>query len=520
MIGAAGSGDADMLRRILAEDPRKLKEKDAKGKTPLMWASMNCRVSAVKVLLDAGADVAATDAEGLTALALACSDNIETIGLLLKAKSDPDIHAKNGAMPLAIVITQDRPEVALLLIEAGASVHAKDKWGYEAICLAVNKHLDDVVKALLAHGADPNYMQPETVWPVIMEPIIANKPEFLGILLDAGANVRVKDANKMTPLMYARSARIVKLLLGAGAEVDAIDAFGLHALHYIAPNGEKAAIDLVGNGSATMRYVEKMTKDFTVIAVFAKQREEVASYFAQQAAYYFPASIEYLGLVPDDVFGEDARERRIVIVCSEASGSAYWTPGSINLFSKHISNPAIKQNYVSVVYHELGHNYFRGGSEIAWFIEGVNSYLPIAAAEAGLLDPAKLPVEGIRGIWNFGNTKTDGDRPCIEDFKNTNFSYFYSKSFKIQHIIFKELGNAKYRAFVRAVLDEVFMNPKTSSEDCERIIGLLEKQKAIDWKTMLQGWVFPGKYVKYTPASFGDMNKNKIPDIDEMKADT
>ena len=93
------------------------------GSTPLLFAARQGDVDTARALLDAGADVNATAAAGMSALVVAAHSNHGALGAFLLSR---------GADPNA----------------AGA--------GYTALQAAVLRGNLELVKALLASGADPN----------------------------------------------------------------------------------------------------------------------------------------------------------------------------------------------------------------------------------------------------------------------------------------------------------------------------------------------------------------------------
>ena len=59
-------------------------------------------------------------------------------------------------VPLHFALTCAQPKVAVALIEAGADPNRRNRQGQTALIVAVNKGYTEVVRALLAKGADPN----------------------------------------------------------------------------------------------------------------------------------------------------------------------------------------------------------------------------------------------------------------------------------------------------------------------------------------------------------------------------
>jgi Ankyrin repeats (many copies) len=59
-------------------------------------------------------------------------------------------------VPLHFALASARPKVAVALIEAGADPNSRNREGQTALIVAVNRGYTEVVRALLAKGADPN----------------------------------------------------------------------------------------------------------------------------------------------------------------------------------------------------------------------------------------------------------------------------------------------------------------------------------------------------------------------------
>jgi ankyrin repeat protein len=78
-----------------------VRSKNPTGNTPLHAAVAGKRHELVELLVEAGADVNAQDADGWTPLNLAAHEGIpETVSLLLANRADPTIPANNGQTPV------------------------------------------------------------------------------------------------------------------------------------------------------------------------------------------------------------------------------------------------------------------------------------------------------------------------------------------------------------------------------------------------------------------------------------
>ncbi len=151
-----------------------------------------------------------------------------------------------------------------------------------------------------------------------------------------------------------------------------------------------------------------------------------------------------------------------------------------------VSRPAL-------LFHEVGHFWFYTNP---WLNEGIASFLPIACANDRVLHLQQAELNSIWRHWGIHDGPNDADRPTESDFRKdggNSFLLWYNKTFKIQYIIFTELGAEGYKKFVAAVA----AHPATVTTNSDAL-SLLASVKKADWKNILSGWVFAGPYTKYT----------------------
>jgi ankyrin repeat protein len=109
-----------------------------------------------------------------------------------------------------------------------------DEDGITPLMHAVGDDQPNVVRFLLQHGADPNLTREGSGGALIDSIWVANDPVIANMLLDAGANIDQRTLGKKeTALMVAArldKPTFVKLLVNRGANLDAVNADGDTAL--------------------------------------------------------------------------------------------------------------------------------------------------------------------------------------------------------------------------------------------------------------------------------------------------
>ena len=220
---------------------------DANRQTPLMIAAAFGSVEALQTLLDAGADVKASSAFGLTALHLAAGD-IRKVRLLVDHGAD--IHAKSqmGRTPLLVAAySNGASESVKFLLGKGADMNAADASQISPLIAAASVNDTTAAKLLLERGADVNIRaNSPAAASALMAAAHNGNLELTRLLLSRHPSVTItSDFNKqkvtngfiqfgaVTALHMASlsgNPDVVKELLAAGAPVDAEDVRGMTPL--------------------------------------------------------------------------------------------------------------------------------------------------------------------------------------------------------------------------------------------------------------------------------------------------
>lgn len=170
---------------------------------------------------------------------------VEAVRLFLAAGMSPDTEDQ-GYTALLEATRRGHEKTALELIEAGARVDAKDPYGVSALMFSFIAGSGDAALKLMEKGAAVNDRDIDGRTALIEALTTENDipTGVIRILIGKGAGVNVRIAGGITPLMIAVSydPEIVRILLEAGADVNAKDEIGASVLHMAKDNPENAKI--------------------------------------------------------------------------------------------------------------------------------------------------------------------------------------------------------------------------------------------------------------------------------------
>jgi ankyrin repeat protein len=276
---AARLGDARAVEALLQQG-LDVDGRGTDGTPALHWAVRVNDKAMVDLLLAAGADVNAANRYGQAPIHVAVQyRHVDMLRALVDAGADIEAADASGEPPLVFATRVGAAEIVEELLGLGAEVDARDSvYGQTALMLAVREEHSDLVPRLLASGADVNaqslaseemrFILPAEVpvgtskgvginrmgWPDrgARQPIAGAKTPLLNatrqgnlaltrLLVEAGADTEIADANGITPLINAiinhsvvnvnRTAqsdhlKIAQYLVEAGANVNAQDWYG------------------------------------------------------------------------------------------------------------------------------------------------------------------------------------------------------------------------------------------------------------------------------------------------------
>lgn len=230
---AAALGSPDVTR-LLLEHGAKPEAKDAHGMTPLQTAYLWGRHAAVAVLLNHKRFQEYHDpgevSEDQPLLLAVQRGNAKTVDSLLRHDADPNVRDRDGTS-LFHAVSQRRIDICHLLLAKKADVNYVVPGSYSALIEAVQVGDVDIVNLLLDHQADTEKTEADAGesgngngWRRTALHVAAchNERELVRVLLAHGANPNVCDSDGWTSVWaaaYFGHADIVRLLIDAEADI-------------------------------------------------------------------------------------------------------------------------------------------------------------------------------------------------------------------------------------------------------------------------------------------------------------
>ena len=220
----------------------------------LVSAAAERDTAAVRALLDAGIDVDAARADGVTALLWAAHwDDLALADLLVRAGADVTAADDHGVTPLARAAENASLAMVEKLLAAGGDPNATQTSGLTPLMTAARTGNAQVVEALLRAGADVTAATIATQSTALMWAVSEGHGDVVRLLLAHGAPPHASTAKGFTPLMYAArngDIPLAELLLAAGVDVNDLSADGTHVLPYAIVSGQdQFALFLLAQGA-------------------------------------------------------------------------------------------------------------------------------------------------------------------------------------------------------------------------------------------------------------------------------
>jgi ankyrin repeat protein len=218
------------------KDPNCKTEEDAW--TPLWIAACHGHSDITRMLLDAGANVNATNRKGCTALREASQIGAtEVVRLLLEHSANVDLapHDFQDA-PLIVAAAKDHIEVVKLLLAAGANVRAQQSGGWSPLHYALMNKNEEMATRILEYSPNVNASTLACLRPLHLA-ALAGLTDIATRLLDLGSEIEARDTGDLTALRVAVQAGkldTVKMLVERGGRTDVVAESDGHSLTDVA----------------------------------------------------------------------------------------------------------------------------------------------------------------------------------------------------------------------------------------------------------------------------------------------
>ncbi len=346
LMTCARTGEPKTVKALLVHGADAKAKEPAHDQTALMWAAAQTHPEAVAMLIEFGADVWARSRAyeqtvvgeetqragreelnytvirggGTPLLFAARNGDAESVKLLLAAGTSADDSLPDGTSALVLAAHSGQTDAAIALLDKGADPNTMGV-GYTALHAAVLRSDLKLVKALLAHRADPNLrmtkgtpVRRDTTDFNLLAPLIGStpyllaakflEPEIMQALVAGGADPKLTMPNGATPLMLAagmgsgfeRSRRgiavidfgkvepetqvleAVKTAFNLSGDVNATNQAGDTALHSAAAWGYDTVVQFLADHGAELNAKNKSgLTPLAVLSAPAKRKYQLAA---------------------------------------------------------------------------------------------------------------------------------------------------------------------------------------------------------------------------------------------------
>jgi ankyrin repeat protein len=227
----------------------------------LFQAADNDCASLITRLLSSATFIAVQDRLGGTALTHAArSGKLTALKLLLENGADINHRMIDGSTPLFVALDKNRPEAARELLAHGADAKLTGRSDVTPLAAAAFNGDAEVAAALMSRGADPKALDATGKAPIVYAAAAGHLP-VVSLLLGTRLDVNAKYGNALTALMWAAGhaddvpeadgLSVVTLLLDKGAALEDADDRGRTALMIAAEQGHTAIAELlIARGAA------------------------------------------------------------------------------------------------------------------------------------------------------------------------------------------------------------------------------------------------------------------------------
>ncbi|GII93375.1 ankyrin repeat domain-containing protein [Sinosporangium siamense] len=222
------SGVAVVLGACAGPEPDRSAPSGGKGRDvfddQLLRAAATGDAAKVQEAVAGGADLEVRDANRRTPLLLASAgDHVEVAKILVSAGADPDALDDRSDTPWLVTGVTGSVAMLKVLLAAGPDLTIRNRYGGISLIPACERGHVDYVREVLKTDIKVDHVN-NLGWTGLLEAVIlgdGSKPyqEIVSLLIEAGADVNLADADGVTPLTRAEEkgfGEIAELLRAAG----------------------------------------------------------------------------------------------------------------------------------------------------------------------------------------------------------------------------------------------------------------------------------------------------------------
>ncbi len=225
LMVAAKYGRTEMVS-LLLDYGADIDISDADGEKALLYAAEKGHAEVISLLIEKEANIHAENLDGYTVLTFKVIEgNIAMVKQLLELGANVNIVDSDGKTPLLLAAEKGHAEIFALLLDAGADIHAKDGYGNTVLMYVAGGGNVTIMQKLLTPKLDVNVnVSNKLGTTALMCALNEGHVEVASMLIDAGASVHAVDKFGKTVLKGAiilRNVAIVEKLLALGVDVNA-----------------------------------------------------------------------------------------------------------------------------------------------------------------------------------------------------------------------------------------------------------------------------------------------------------
>ena len=234
------------IEKTLISNGANIEAEDCNGMTPLKNAAQHGRHLVVEVLISSGVNVNNVNKRGYTALHCACQyEHLHIVKTLISNGANIEAKSYYGKTPLMMAAQYGHYLVVKVLISSGASIDHKDRLNHTALWYAANESHKQCCFLLIAAGANVRFLSKDLQAMLICNPAKEGLDSQVKTVILAGVPVNLKDEFDRTALHYAAENNHIQcgiLLIEGGADIRIKDFMGNTPLDY-SSSELKAAVE-------------------------------------------------------------------------------------------------------------------------------------------------------------------------------------------------------------------------------------------------------------------------------------